>query len=76
LKSTRSLAGKLSLWSVEKTQVASAKADALKQEWDVKFFITFYKFSVTEVKPVERRKNVSSLGKSGRIEVGMGRKSL
>ena len=29
---TRSLAGNLSLWSVEKTQVATAKAGALKQE--------------------------------------------
>ena len=47
---TRSLAGNSSLWSVEKTQVAAAKADALKQEWDIKVFITFYKFSVTEIK--------------------------
>ena len=28
----------------------TAKADVLKQEWDRKVFITFYKFSVTEIK--------------------------
>ena len=28
----------------------TAKADALNQEWDIKVFIAFYKFSVTELK--------------------------
>ena len=35
---TRTLAGNLSLWSVEKTLVATAKADAGNQEWDIKVF--------------------------------------
>ena len=35
---TRTLAGKSSLWSVEKTRVASAKADAAKQEWDIRVY--------------------------------------
>ena len=35
---TRSLAGNSSLWSVKKTRVASAKADATKQEWDIKVY--------------------------------------
>ena len=32
----RCLAGNLSLWSVEKTRVATAKTDALNQEWNIK----------------------------------------
>ena len=35
---TRTLAGNSSLWSVEKTLVATAKADALKQEWDIRVY--------------------------------------
>ena len=35
---TRSLAGISSLWSVIQTRVATAKADALKQEWDLKVY--------------------------------------
>ena len=35
-----------------------------------------YPFVSGEFKPVERRKNVSSFDKSGRVEAGMGHKSL
>ena len=35
-----------------------------------------YPFVSGELKPVERRKNVSSLGKNGRVESGMKHKSF
>lgn len=35
-----------------------------------------YPYVSGEFKPAERQKNVSSLGKSGRVEPGMGHKSL
>ena len=35
-----------------------------------------YPFVSGEFKPVERRKNVSSPGKSGRVEAGMGHKGF
>ncbi len=43
-------------------QVAPAKADVAKQEWDIKVFITFCKFSVT-VKQMERLGILAGAGK-------------